>query len=103
MSNGLAWEIRPYTGGNHTARAEKCLSNLQEADSFKGGVGTWQADADNDINSEGSASTASSWHSGGVNVLLCDGSTRFVQDRISLVVWRAIGGRNDGQSVTLSP
>ena len=53
------------------------------------------------INNNGSATTASSLHPGGVNVALCDGSTRFVQERISINVWRALGGRNDGKPVSL--
>ena len=40
----------------------------------------------------------SSRHPGGVNVLMCDGSVRFVNDSIELGVWRAIGTRK-GQEV----
>jgi prepilin-type N-terminal cleavage/methylation domain-containing protein/prepilin-type processing-associated H-X9-DG protein len=39
----------------------------------------------------------SSYHPGGVNVCLCDGSVRFVQDSISLTTWRALGTRNVGE------
>jgi prepilin-type N-terminal cleavage/methylation domain-containing protein/prepilin-type processing-associated H-X9-DG protein len=38
-----------------------------------------------------SASTASSRHSGGVNLVKCDGSVRFVAQSISQVNWRALG------------
>jgi prepilin-type N-terminal cleavage/methylation domain-containing protein/prepilin-type processing-associated H-X9-DG protein len=38
--------------------------------------------------------TASSGHTGGVNVGLCDGSVRFVPNSISLTTWRALGSRN---------
>jgi prepilin-type N-terminal cleavage/methylation domain-containing protein/prepilin-type processing-associated H-X9-DG protein len=41
--------------------------------------------------------TASSAHPGGVNVLLCDGSVRFVQQTINLATWRAIGSRDGGE------
>jgi prepilin-type processing-associated H-X9-DG protein len=40
---------------------------------------------------------ASSAHSGGVNLALCDGSVRFVQRSISLATWRALGSRNGGE------
>jgi prepilin-type processing-associated H-X9-DG protein len=42
-------------------------------------------------------SPPSSMHTGGgVNMVLCDGSVRFVQDAISLGTWRALGTRNGG-------
>jgi prepilin-type N-terminal cleavage/methylation domain-containing protein/prepilin-type processing-associated H-X9-DG protein len=40
---------------------------------------------------------ASSEHSGGVNLLLCDGSVRFVPNGISVPTWRALGTRNGGE------
>jgi prepilin-type N-terminal cleavage/methylation domain-containing protein/prepilin-type processing-associated H-X9-DG protein len=41
----------------------------------------------------------SSWHPGGVNVLLCDGSTRFVAETIDLATWRGLGTRDQGESL----
>jgi prepilin-type N-terminal cleavage/methylation domain-containing protein/prepilin-type processing-associated H-X9-DG protein len=38
--------------------------------------------------------TAGSNHSGGVNLVLCDGSVRFVADTVDLAVWRALGTRS---------
>jgi prepilin-type N-terminal cleavage/methylation domain-containing protein/prepilin-type processing-associated H-X9-DG protein len=38
----------------------------------------------------------SSMHTGGVNVLLTDGSVHYVNDAISLTTWRALGSRNGG-------
>jgi prepilin-type processing-associated H-X9-DG protein len=38
-------------------------------------------------------------HPGGVNVLLVDGSVRFVQEDISLVTWRALGTIAGGEVV----
>ena len=43
--------------------------------------------------------TARSWHHGGVNALMGDGSTRFVPDGISRMVWRALGTRSGGELV----
>ena len=40
---------------------------------------------------------ARSYHEGGVQVSLCDGSGRFVSENISLDVWRALGSRNGGE------
>lgn len=39
--------------------------------------------------------TANSDHPGGVNVLLCDGTVRFVISTVDLATWRAIGSRAD--------
>jgi prepilin-type processing-associated H-X9-DG protein len=41
-----------------------------------------------------SAVTARSYHAGGVNALLMDGSVRFVGETISQAVWRALGTRS---------
>ena len=42
-------------------------------------------------------STARSRHPSGVNVWMCDGSVRFVDDSISLATWRAIATRSGGE------
>lgn len=39
----------------------------------------------------------SSRHTGGVHVLLADGSTRFVSQNINLALWRGLGTRNGGE------
>lgn len=43
--------------------------------------------------------TASSRHTSGVHMLLCDGSVRFVNDSINRQVWRSIGTRNGKEVV----
>jgi prepilin-type N-terminal cleavage/methylation domain-containing protein/prepilin-type processing-associated H-X9-DG protein len=43
--------------------------------------------------------TANSNHPGGVNLLLCDGSVRFVSYAIALDTWRALGTRNGGETI----
>jgi prepilin-type N-terminal cleavage/methylation domain-containing protein/prepilin-type processing-associated H-X9-DG protein len=42
--------------------------------------------------------TASSYHNGGVNLLMCDASARFVSETVGLQVWRGLGTR-DGEEV----
>lgn len=44
--------------------------------------------------------TASSVHPGGVNVLLGDGSVRFVNENIDQVVWWYLGAGNDGEVIS---
>jgi prepilin-type processing-associated H-X9-DG protein len=43
------------------------------------------------------AVTSRSYHPGGVNALLMDGSVTFIQDAIDLAIWRALGTRNGGE------
>jgi prepilin-type processing-associated H-X9-DG protein len=50
-------------------------------------------------NAHGST-TASSFHPGGVNVGMCDGSIRFVRNSVALRVWEGAGGRKDGINVS---
>jgi prepilin-type processing-associated H-X9-DG protein/prepilin-type N-terminal cleavage/methylation domain-containing protein len=45
------------------------------------------------------AVTARSYHSGGVNALMLDGSVRFVSDTIPVATWRAFGTRAGGEVV----
>ena len=42
-------------------------------------------------------STARSYHTGGVNLLLADGSVRFVRDGIELCTWRGLSTRAGGE------
>jgi prepilin-type N-terminal cleavage/methylation domain-containing protein/prepilin-type processing-associated H-X9-DG protein len=43
------------------------------------------------------ATSANSAHTNGVNVVLFDGSVRFVNNGISLTTWRSLGTRNGGE------
>jgi prepilin-type N-terminal cleavage/methylation domain-containing protein/prepilin-type processing-associated H-X9-DG protein len=45
-------------------------------------------------------SPPSSYHPGGVNVLMGDGAVRFIRDEISLPTWRALGTRNGGEVIS---
>ena len=42
----------------------------------------------------------SSYHSGGVNVCMADGSVKFVKNTIALQTWWALGSRNLGEVVS---
>ena len=43
------------------------------------------------------ATTANSMHTGGVHLLLCDGSVRFASNSIDINTWQAIGTREGGE------
>jgi prepilin-type processing-associated H-X9-DG protein len=38
-------------------------------------------------------------HTGGVNLMLADGSVRFASDNIDLGVWRNVGTRDGGETL----
>ncbi len=44
--------------------------------------------------------TARSRHPGGVNLLLADGSVRFIKNTVNLTAWRALGTCNGGEVVS---
>jgi type II secretory pathway pseudopilin PulG len=45
--------------------------------------------------------SARSWHVGGVNAGLADGSIRFVTDQVNLGIWRAVGSTNGSEIESL--
>ncbi|GIW87869.1 MAG: general secretion pathway protein GspG [Isosphaeraceae bacterium] len=53
-----------------------------------------------DVPSEHAVIAARSRHPGGVHVLLGDGSVRFLRDAIDLSLWRALGTRDGGETLT---
>ncbi len=59
-------------------------------------TGKW--DCGNGSHNKG-LSAARSYHSGGVNVVLADGSVRFVSNSVPISVWRAISTRNTGEVI----
>jgi prepilin-type N-terminal cleavage/methylation domain-containing protein/prepilin-type processing-associated H-X9-DG protein len=46
------------------------------------------------------STTANSIHAGGVNVLACDGSVKFIKSTINVPAWRAFGTRNGGEVIS---
>ena len=48
------------------------------------------------------AVTSRSYHPGGVNAMMMDGSVTFIQEAIELAVWRALGTRAGGETANLA-
>ncbi|HLJ94544.1 MAG TPA: DUF1559 domain-containing protein [Gemmataceae bacterium] len=46
---------------------------------------------------------ARSWHPGGVNGAMCDGSVRFIPNNISFAVWQALGTSKGGEAIDVGP
>lgn len=63
---------------------------------------TWSCAAtpNGSLNNYDGAITASSYHSGGVNILFGDGTVRFIKNSISPPTWWAIASRADGEVVS---
>jgi len=59
-------------------------------------AGKW--DCGNASRNKGLTAARSS-HTGGVNLLLCDGSVRFVQNTISAATWRSVATRSGGETL----
>lgn len=51
------------------------------------------------VNSDRVNSAARSLHVGGVHVLLCDGTVRFVSENVNLGTWGNLGNKSDGNTV----
>ncbi len=45
-------------------------------------------------------SNADSWHPGGVNVTMGDGSVRFIKNSISIQTWMALGTKSNGEVIS---
>lgn len=59
----------------------------------------WNGPEQGDGGGKYAARTSSSFHTGGVNLLLADGSCRFIGNSIDRAVWRGLGSRNGEEVV----
>jgi prepilin-type N-terminal cleavage/methylation domain-containing protein/prepilin-type processing-associated H-X9-DG protein len=87
------------TGSQHYANIEHTMYNhLFTPNSTNYDCNTGQSfhDSPNEV----SITTARSYHPGGVNVLLSDGSVRFTKSSVDLGVWRALGTRAGNEAIS---
>jgi prepilin-type processing-associated H-X9-DG protein len=61
-------------------------------------IAGWAAPACN--MDDGFSMPASSLHPGGVNVLIADGSVRFVKDSVGAMVWYGIATKDGGEVIS---
>jgi len=74
----------PYSGDAIGEMAESGKPGLVKTQTVPGG---WAA----------VMNAARSYHPGGVNAIMCDGSVRFVEDSVASVVWTALGSMDGGE------
>ncbi len=84
--SGQRWFAGNYQTGNYNHVMPPNGRSCAETNANTGNL---------DANTHG-CTPPSSYHKGGVNVALCDGSVRFVKESIAAGVWAAFGGRKDG-------
>jgi prepilin-type N-terminal cleavage/methylation domain-containing protein/prepilin-type processing-associated H-X9-DG protein len=95
-NNGFSWAlaypwhtlVSEYTHFN-TPNGYSCITNSDRA-----GTGS------NPLGGTSGMITATSNHSGGVNVGMADGSVKFVKDTVAPQTWWAVGTRNMGEVIS---
>ncbi|TWT39214.1 DUF1559 domain-containing protein [Blastopirellula retiformator] len=92
-----------YRGGWHGASSKDKASTPTCSKTWFAGTTTVRYNPNYDIITPGNSyqyrhnTVLNSFHPGGVNILLTDGSTRFISDTISLETLKNLAVRNDGQ------
>ena len=117
LGPNLVYEIAQYSNGGALNDRNTCLAASTPLWDFKGEYWTLQDSgrggpyyhvmtpnqpacaASASFGNVDSFIGASSFHAGGVNVLLLDGSVRFIRSSIGLAAWNALGTRALGEVV----
>lgn len=95
----VSWNINLHRGFGWYAGEIRCASYNHY---YGPNPATWDCVA----NAPALGYTAIGWkaarslHVGGVHLLMCDGSTRFVSDSIDLTIWRALATRAGGEIIS---
>ena len=95
-SKQIAASGRNWVWGNYIPNRYNHVMppNTQSCGRFSG-----SSRMDASVNDRGGATTASSRHQGGINVALADGSARYIDERIQINVWWALGSINGGEPI----
>ncbi|MEZ5941535.1 MAG: DUF1559 domain-containing protein [Planctomycetaceae bacterium] len=87
------------TGNTHQAGYSWFYGYFPQSCFFNTYVGPNAKAIDCGVNSDRVNQAARSVHSGGVQILLCDGSVRFAGENIDLTTWSNLGNKADGNVV----
>lgn len=85
--NQISRAGRNWVYGNFIPTRYTHLMPPNTASCSRGNAGT----LDSQVNTSGGATTANSFHPGGVNLCMGDAAVRFVTNQVSLITWRAYG------------
>jgi prepilin-type N-terminal cleavage/methylation domain-containing protein/prepilin-type processing-associated H-X9-DG protein len=108
QSCAAAWNSNPtfssmrgfsWTDGNGGWTYTNIIQTPNRDSIFPGGGCRFGGSAPSGIDSSFSYAVSSN-HPGGANVLLADGSVRFIKDGISRLTWWALGTRNGGEVIS---
>jgi prepilin-type N-terminal cleavage/methylation domain-containing protein/prepilin-type processing-associated H-X9-DG protein len=104
MIQGQGGDLRGFIWwGNSSGFTTFNLPNSNAPDELTGGVCNQAATRAPCValNSQSfpKMSSARSWHTGGVNVVFCDGHVTFVSNNIALATWRAMGTSQGGEVI----
>jgi prepilin-type N-terminal cleavage/methylation domain-containing protein/prepilin-type processing-associated H-X9-DG protein len=89
FKRGMSW-----AGAIHGHDSYTHISTPNKKSCFRGDPGGWDSITGDTV------FTANSYHPGGVNMLMCDGAVRFVQDNVSGTIYRAIGSRDLAEKIS---
>jgi len=90
--NGVTFVFPPNTKVAYTNPADGVTYDVDYVSS---------RDGSSAVNISYAAMTSRSYHTNGVNVLLMDGSVRFVTSSVTQAAWRAAGTRSGGETIGL--
>lgn len=101
--------FRDFCGSHSPETAAAWTHNIDSGQNWLSGNFNWtrynhvlppnRVSCKNGLTWDGVSMSASSRHTGGVNVTLADGSTRFVSDNVDENIWSALGTISGGETI----
>ncbi len=110
LATFLQWCNTNYQGGTNLSRTKgfrwgwgetgiSLFHTLVPPNSTQYPWSACRVDGCGGCNPDGAITNAQSYHSGGVNCLMTDGSVRFIKDSISWATWWSLGTKGNGETI----